>query len=174
MTDKYGKTVERALNILAYSPNTEKQLVRKLREKGAAEEDISAAVAYLKKKGYLDEEEYLRRFVALQGKTYGRRRVYAAACAKGFSDEVLNRCFDEACADVDFSAACLKQIRAKCRGGKLFAEDDGNGGGDSDDGDGAGGRRRPDREALRKLTASLMRAGFDIDTIREALREYLA
>ncbi len=166
MTDKYGKTVERALNILAYSPNTEKQLVRKLREKGAAEEDISAAVAYLKKKGYLDEEEYLRRFVALQGKTYGRRRVYAAARAKGFSDEILNRFFDEACADVDFSAACLKQIRAKCRGGKLFAADDGD--------DGADGRRRPDREALRKLTASLMRAGFDTDTIREALREYLA
>ena len=166
MTDKYGKTVERALNILAYSPNTEKQLVRKLREKGAAEEDISAAVAYLKKKGYLDEEEYLRRFVVLQGKTYGRRRVYAAARAKGFSDEVLNRCFDEACADVDFSAACLKQIRAKCRGGKLFAADNGD--------DGADGRRRPDREALRKLTASLMRAGFDTDTIREALREYLA
>ena len=166
MTDKYGKTVERALNILAYSPNTEKQLVRKLREKGAAEEDISAAVAYLKKKGYLDEEEYLRRFVALQGKTYGRRRVYAAARAKGFSDEILNRCFDEACADVDFSAACLKQIRAKCRGGKLFAAYDGD--------DGADGRRRPDREALRKLTASLMRAGFDTDTIREALREYLA
>ena len=166
MTDKYGKTVERALNILAYSPNTEKQLVRKLREKGAAEEDISAAVAYLKKKGYLDEEEYLRRFVVLQGKTYGRRRVYAAARAKGFSDEILNRCFDEACADVDFSAACLKQIRAKCRGGKLFAADNGD--------DGADGRRRPDREALRKLTASLMRAGFDTDTIREALREYLA
>ena len=127
--------------MLAYSPNTRSSLVRKLKEKGAADEDIAAVIEYLEKKGYLDERAFLFRFVENAGKTYGKRRIYTAARAKGFSQNILDECFDEACEQVDFVAACKKQIAKKNKGDP------------------------------QKLVAALMRAGYDYDTIKQAAQK---
>lgn len=141
MTENAQKVLKRALNMIAYAPNTEAGLRRKLREKGAAASDIDAAVAYLKDKGYLDEAEYLFRFVATLGNSrcYGKRRIFAAAKEKGFCAEVLEEHFDTACEAVDFVAGCRTQIRKKNTG----------------DGE--------------KLIAALLRCGFDYGVIKEAL-----
>lgn len=142
MTENAQKVLKRALNMIAYSPNTEASLRKKLREKGAAAPDIEAAIGYLKNKGYLDEEEYLYRFVANMGSTrcYGKRRIFAAAKEKGFCAEVLDEHFDTACEAVDFVAGCRRQIRKK------------------NTGDG------------QKLVAALLRYGFDYGVIKAALR----
>lgn len=142
MTENAQKVLKRALNMIAYSPNTEAGLRRKLREKGAAAPDIEAAISYLKSKGYLDEAEYLYRFVANLGnsRSYGKRRIFAAAKEKGFCSEVLEEHFDAACEAVDFVKGCRRQIRKKNTG----------------DGE--------------KLIAALLRCGFDYGVIKEALR----
>ena len=143
MTEAEQKVLKRAMNMLAYQPNTEAGLRRKLREKGAAARDIDAAVAYLKTAGYLDETDYLYRFVDTMGNSrcYGRRRIYAACREKGFCAEVMEEHFDTACEAVDFVDACRRRIAHHDRG---------------------------DRE---KLIAALARLGFDFDTIRAAMRE---
>lgn len=142
MTPSAEKALKRALNILAYAPNTEAQIRRKLREKGFSSADIEAVTEYLLEKGYIDEADYLYRFVEsyCNGKKYGPRRIRMAAKEKGFKGEIMDIHFDAACERVDFVAACRTRIRA-------YRGDD-----------------------PEKLIAALLRYGFDYSTIRESLR----
>lgn len=142
MRESTQKVLKRALHMLAYQPNTEAALRRKLREKGGSSADIEAVVVFLKQKGYLDEQAYLYRLVDTLGNTrcYGRRRIYAACREKGFDPEVMDIHFDAACEQVDFVAACRRRIAA---------------------------RDTSDRE---KLIAALLRLGYDYSTIRAAMQ----
>lgn len=143
MTPSAEKVLKRALNMLAYAPNTEAGLRRKLREKGASSQDAEEVIAYLKHRGYIDEADYLYRFVENYGNSrkYGPRRIRMAAREKGFDSEVMDMHFDEACERVDFTAACRARVRA-------WKGDD------------------PD-----KLIAALLRYGFDYGTIKESLKD---
>jgi regulatory protein len=142
MTPSEEKALKRALNILAYAPNTKAGLRRKLKEKGVSAADIEAVMTYLDEKGYIDEVDYLYRFVEsyCSGKKYGPKRIRMAAREKGFDPEIMDIHFDAACERVDFVAACRARIRA-------YKGDD------------------PD-----KLIAALLRYGFDYSTIKESLR----
>lgn len=142
MTPSEEKVLKRALNMLAYAPNTEAGLRRKLREKGASSVDAERVVAYLKEKGYIDEVDYLYRFVENygSGRKYGPRRIRMAAKEKGFDSEVMDIHFEPACEKVDFVSACRARVRA-------WRGDD------------------PD-----KLIAALLRYGFDYSTIKESLK----
>lgn len=143
MTPNEEKALKRALNMLAYAPNTAAGLKRKLRDKGVSSSDAERVVAYLVGKGYVDEADYLYRFVEnyCDGRKYGKRRIRMAAREKGFDPEIMDIHFDAACEKVDFVAACRARVRA-------WRGDD------------------PD-----KLIAALLRYGFDYATIRESLKE---
>ena len=143
MTPSAEKALKRALNILAYAPNTKAQLRRKLREKGCSSADIATVMSYLDEKGYIDEADHLYRFVEsyCNGRKYGPRRIRMAAKEKGFDGEIMDIHFDAACEKLDFVAACRARIRA-------YKGDD-----------------------PEKLIAALLRYGFDYSTIRESLKE---
>ncbi len=142
MTPSAEKALKRALNILAYAPNTRAALRRKLREKGFSASDIEVVMIYLTEKGYIDEVDYLYRFVEsyCNARKYGPRRIRAAAREKGFDGEVMDMHFDAACERVDFTAACRARVRA-------WRGDD-----------------------PQKLIAALLRYGFDYSTIKESLQ----
>lgn len=143
MTPSEEKVLKRALNMLAYAPNTAAALKRKLREKGASSRDAESVVEYLKGKGYIDEVDYLYRFVEnyCNSRKYGPRRIRMAAKEKGFDGEIMDVHFDAACEQVDFVSACRARVRA-------WRGDD-----------------------PQKLIAALLRYGFDYATIKESLRE---
>lgn len=142
MTPSEEKVLKRALNMLAYAPNTRAALARKLREKGHSSSDIATVMEYLMAKGYIDEVDYLYRFVEnyCSARKYGPRRIRAAAREKGFDSEVMDTHFDAACERVDFTVACRARVRA-------WRGDD-----------------------PQKLIAALLRYGFDYGTIKESLK----
>ena len=103
------KAKERAARILAYAPCSAGALVKKLRAKGYDLETAEAAVAYMMKKGYLNEEEQAYRLavLAVGGKYWGRRRVIAYLRSKGYPASVcavaIARAEEEG--EIDFAAA---------------------------------------------------------------------
>ncbi|MCI8331277.1 MAG: hypothetical protein HFE78_00400 [Clostridiales bacterium] len=140
MTEEGKKAIRRALNIISYTPNTERQLIEKLTEKGHGPGAVKEAIDYLKAKGYVNEREHMFRLVDRLGniKGYGKRRIFMALKQKGFNDALIDECFDEACEQVDFVEACARRLR--------------------DD-------RRTDE---KKILASLQRYGYDYETIKAA------
>ena len=146
MTEDGKAALKRALNMVAYAPNTAAQLRRKLMQKGVRPEAAAEAIEYLERKGYLNETEYLYRLVSLLGnkKCYGPRRIREQLRQKGFAREIIENEFSAACEQVDFVDACRRQLHRKnCA--------------DAD-----------------KLIAAMLRYGFDYATIREAMKRELA
>ncbi len=145
MTEDYKKTLNTALNILAYAPCTAKTLCDKLYRKGYAREDIKACVEYLYKKGYINEKELLIRTVQLRARRgYGKRRILAYLREKGFLGQVIDENFDAACEDIDFVRYCRERIRQMRTGD-------------------------PD-----KILASLNRYGYEYTIIKQAIQEELS
>ncbi|MCI8589124.1 MAG: hypothetical protein HFE77_00170 [Clostridiales bacterium] len=140
MTEEGRKAIRRALSLLAYSPNTEQQLIEKLTDRGHGPGAIGEAMKYLKAKGYVDDKDYMFRLVDTLGnkKGYGKRRIFIALKQKAFDDRLIDECLDEACEQVDFVAACARRL----------AND-----------------KRTDE---KKILASLQRYGYDFDTIKAA------
>lgn len=142
MTNEGMKAVRRALNIIAYAPNTEAQLTEKLLARGHGPGSVKEAIAYLRKKGYIDERAHLYRLVEQLGNVrgYGRSRIFQALKQKSFNDALIDECFEDACAQVDFGSACAKKIAAD---------------------------KRTDKD---KILTSLRRYGYDYTTIKAAYK----
>lgn len=141
MTNEGMKAVRRALNIIAYAPNTEAQLTEKLLARGHGPGSVKEAIAYLRKKGYIDERAHLYRLVEQLGNVrgYGRSRIFQALKQKSFNDALIDECFEDACAQVDFV-----RLRQKDCGGQTDRQD--------------------------KILTSLRRYGYDYTTIKAAYK----
>ena len=81
-------------------------------------------------------------------KKYGKKRILCDLSSKGFNTDAINRAIEEFESD-DFSTVC--EIIDKKYAQTL------------QDGD---------FKTVQKVTAALMRRGFDYDTIRRAVNEY--
>ena len=78
--------IRMAISLLAYKENTEKELFRKLLDRGCTEEDAKAAVRFAVEKNYLCEERYFQRFAerCAIDRLFGKRRVIQEARRNGF------------------------------------------------------------------------------------------
>ena len=139
--------IRRGMSLLQYGDRSARRLASGLMAKGAHREIAEAAAAYLMDKGYIREDDTARRFAEQDlRKGWGPRRIREDLRARGFTPESV----DEAMAaleEVDFSEACATVIRKKY------------------------GEVPADYTDRRKMTASLMRLGYDSDHIREASRQ---
>lgn len=99
------KAISSACNILAYADNTERQLRRKLRDKGYGPDSIEYAVDYVKTKGFLDESRMLESAVhsLIRYKYFGLSRIRQELHAKGFRDEIISE-YDFS--QIDFLSVC--------------------------------------------------------------------
>lgn len=131
-----------AVSLLTYKENTEKELKRKLKERGFEEEDIDAAFEKLREKRFLDERRYFERFVRLaaESRRYGARRILNEAYVKGFSEETVRACAP-LFKTIDFDALCYDTL---CR--------------------------LPQRNDEKKAAAALLRRGYTSSQVREAIR----
>ena len=139
--------VKKGINILSFSDNTKKGLVKKLVTKGFSREASEYAADFLERSGYINESNsacMLAKDMALK-KLYGPKRIAAALFEKGFSREAIDAAAEET--DVDFSAICRTRIE-KMGGREIFA----------------------DKDEKKKAVAALLRYGFSYDDIKEALR----
>ncbi len=136
------------LNILSFGSNTERTLVLKLRRRGIDSEIASEAAGMLRDRGYINEDEDMRREVErCIRKGWGSRRIIAFLHQKGYDDESIAAADDEF-ENVDFGKLCLKVLRKKC---EVLPRDPGE---------------------RRKLVASLSRYGYSMNEIRFAMENF--
>lgn len=142
---KLCAAIRRGLAVLQYGDCSARRLTYKLTIKGVEREIAEAAAAYLSEKGYLRENDAARRR-AEQGirKGWGLRRIRDDLRAHGFSSEAVEEAL-EALDEVDIPARCAEVIRKKY--GSIPA----------------------DAAERKKMIAALMRQGYGMDEIREAM-----
>ena len=111
------EAVRRALSILAASDNSEAMLYRKLCMRKIERDDAAFAVAYVKAKGLIREQEQLARMVTrlANEKLYGRTRIVHTLSAKGYRIADINESIDTLCArgELDFEKLKLALYEKK-------------------------------------------------------------
>ena len=139
----------KAVSFLSYGDKTAKQLTDKLRGKGFSKASCERAVRFCEEKGYIREEDQLRRLMEqlCNQKKYGLRRIRQEVWSKGFSNEAVKAVFDECAAELDFGTALRTRI------GKL------------------GKQTFFVPEKKKRAVASLLRYGFTYEEIRSALKD---
>lgn len=79
----------RAMNLLVKKDYTENGIRRKLAEGYYNSAQIDATVDYLKKYGYIDDERYIRNYVAIHIQSKPRREIVRKLMGKGISKDVI-------------------------------------------------------------------------------------
>ena len=133
---------EKALELVSQRQMSAKELSRKLHDKGADEETADYCVQWILERGLIDEERYaaaIVRHYAARG--YGEGRLRQELMRRGVPREL----WDDALGELPEDTSKLDRLVAS----KLRDPDD--------------------RDAVRKLSASLYRRGFSGEEIREAL-----
>ncbi len=147
--------VRRGMRLLGYGDRSARRLAYQLTAKGIDRATAEAASAYLVEKGLIQEDNAacLRAEAGLR-KLWGLRRIRDDLRAGGYTPEAIEEAM-ATLSDVDFEENCRSLIRRKYRG-ELSS-----------------GTLAADRTARQRLTASLMRLGYDGDVIRASLRAVL-
>ena len=126
MTPTAERALKRALNILAYAPNTKAQLRRKLREKGCSSSDVATVMEYLEEKGFKIEDfgegaVIVRTVPSTLGNLKGLNNILEDF-AKTLSDG-NGLSFAERCDRALYTVACKAALKARV---KNRPEDDEN------------------------------------------------
>lgn len=138
--------IKKGIDLLSFAQNTEKGIARKLTAKGFDREISAEAAKFLSDVGYIDEKsqaEELCRELA-ERKLYGKARIKNELFKKEFSTEATENAL---LIDVDFAEVCAERIR-KTIGIEPFIGT---------------------RDSRGKAIASLMRYGFSVENVRDAL-----
>ncbi len=150
-SDSFKRAREKAMVYLSYSDHTVKSMYKKLSENGFENDDIDEVVSYLVERGYINEKDYFERFCrhCAQKMGYGRRRIEMMALQKGFSKKTFGENADEVFGEIDFLSICEKQLEKS--GISDFS----------------------DKKVRDKTIASLIRRGFSLSEIKEAMKNIL-
>lgn len=141
------KAMDIGLRLLGANGASHMQLVQKMRQRGVKSATAEAAVRELAARGYLNERAgALREAEKGLTKLWGNRRILADVRAKGYGEEAL-ACVAELLEGENAPTRCAKLI--KRRRMVLPCED----------------------AALSRFVASLMRYGYTVNEIKQALRE---
>ena len=85
----------RAMNLLVKKDYTEARMRRKLVEGYYNSEQIDATIDYLKKYGYIDDERYIRNYVAIHIQSKTRREIVKKLMGKGILKDVIETYLEE-------------------------------------------------------------------------------
>ena len=133
---------DRALEYLSHRPMSRRELEKKLREKGENEDAVLFSLDWLEERGYLNDADYAARVARhYGGKGYGAGRIRSELSRRGVPREY----WEDAMAQAPAPDEKLDRLIAS----KL--------------------RDPSDRDAVRKLSASLSRRGYSWEEIRSAL-----
>ena len=85
----------RAMHLLNDMSRTESQLRDKLKLGGYPSEITEAAIAYVKSFGYINDEEYVRRYMEYKSGSKSKIQIKMDLRKKGITAETLERVFEE-------------------------------------------------------------------------------
>ncbi len=134
-----------AVSLLSRRDHSEKELMRKLKEKGFSE-GAEEAIAKLKNSGYVDDERFCRLYASelIRLKGYGRRRVEQELYLKGVSREIISLVLEE----ITFDTEALSDIIRRKYLSKM-----------------------KDEKGKQRAINALMRLGYSYREIRDALND---
>lgn len=137
----------RAMHLLTDMDRTESQLRTKLKQGLYPDEIVEQALNYVKSFGYVEDENYAKRFVDSKKSVKSRKEIYAALCQKGIAKETIERAV-EACYEEEGEQEAIRRILEK----KHFFD-------------------KQATEAERtKIYGYLMRKGFWCEDIRQVIQ----
>ena len=135
----------RGANILGYGANSEKKLTEKLQKRGFDRESAAAAAKKLQKDGFIDEEnDAANKAFACARKLWGKKRIVAKLYESGYREDTIKAAV-ERLSEVDFVENCKKLIAKKVKA------------------------LPTDRKELDKLIAFLIRYGYSLSEIKQAV-----
>ena len=85
----------KAMSLLKYQDRTKKELKERLMRAEFPEFITEGAVAYVESFGYINDEEYVRRYMEYKAGTKSRIQIKMDLRKKGIGTEILERIFDE-------------------------------------------------------------------------------
>lgn len=139
-----------AFRYLSYKPRTEKEVIKKLREKMISTSSINTVMNFLKELNYINDEEYSKRFLesTLRLKPSGKRNISLKLRKKGISREITDKILkeeykpdNETSKAIDVYRKYLKKLKAKSS-----------------------------EEKKQKCFRYLISKGFDYETVREVMK----
>ena len=78
-----------ALRIIERAYKTEKEMRKRLSEKGYEKEEIDEAVNFLKEYKFIDDDSYVKLYIKEKIKSYGSQKIKYSLINKGISKEVI-------------------------------------------------------------------------------------
>ena len=140
-----------ALRILRYRFNSVAELERKLRAKGFSREEIDPAIERLRDEQWLDDARFAGAFVRThQLKRVGPGRIRRELMAAGVADEIIDRVLAE---NADPEADRARAVAAAERRLPILM------------------RRYDEAMARNKLSAYLLKQGYDAALVRAVVKE---
>jgi regulatory protein len=111
---------QKAYRLLSLRPHSEKELRKKLREKGFSPAIISETLDALRKLNYLDDESFARRWATslAANKLWGNKKIIFSLREKGIDAALIERALQDARQDIPEDAAIESIIRKKTAGKK--------------------------------------------------------
>ena len=147
----YISTRRRAFNILGYHAVSQRELFNKLTQKGADKETAEKVVDKMLELGLLNDKALLKEKVRhlVEVKKYGEKRIVSALMLKGFEKNDILSAISDLNPD-EYEAVC-RIIEKKY---ETVLKDS-------------------DLKTRQKVAAALIRRGFNYDTIKSAIQEYI-
>lgn len=108
-----SEATEKALFYISKTPKTKREVKDYLVKKGFSETSAWYAVDKLKEYGYIDDEQYARRFIECTGRTQGKRLMAYKLMAKGVKKEDVESAYDASGGSAKDNAAALAIKRLK-------------------------------------------------------------
>lgn len=84
----------KAMSLLKYCDRTRKELYDRLLRLEFPEFIVEEAIAYVESYGYINDEEYVRKYMEYKGSMKSRRQIRQELKQKGIKDSILEHVFD--------------------------------------------------------------------------------
>ena len=114
---EYHRAKKKALSLLGYGDNNEKNLIRKLRVAGFAPDLARIVTEEMVNLGYIREDDQLRRLIAAEanGKLQGPNKIFQKLVAKGYSASDIRTVMEALVAEgeINFKSNAMRLIEKK-------------------------------------------------------------
>lgn len=138
-----------AFSILSYGENNKKMLITKLQRQGFSRELSENVALYMEHRGYIDEKKQMGLLIdTYLKKKFGRIKIVEELILKGYRRDEVSEYVKQALAEVNFVENCMWTIEHKYN------------------------PLPRDPDELKKMIGALMRYGYNIADIKEAVKAF--
>lgn len=146
MKKKQSDSLKTAIKLLSIKDRTEVELREKLLKKGFKEQDIKNTIEYLKQKGFIDDNKFIREASKIaEEKLLGEMGVKNYLLRKGISGELI-----DSLPKLDEFTIAQRLIKRKEHLLKEYS----------------------DEKRKQKIAGFLLRRGFSWDTVNRCIKSY--